>query len=293
MIKRAIHIVVLVMAILAVVSCRQKKIIPDDTLADIFHDAFVTNAYIGEERVNLDSLQVYEAIFARYGYTRQDVIYTIGNFSRRKSARLGTVVEKAISRLEEESKIYTQKVVILDTIKNVATRTFTEVIYRDSVIRASKRADSTALQIRIAPAPKGEYTITYNYKCEGDIEKHPRRMEAYFEDESGFRHGYASASLRNQGVLNRTIIAREDESCMILNLGEIEKKRDKRYPKNQSVVVRNLKIVHKLKPEDAVEKLFKQYVDVKIFADGFPFKKDSLALSPDSTGVSTSSARNR
>ena len=127
---------VLLVALLGVTGCAKKNIIPDNTLADIFHDAFVVNAYIGEEHINLDSLQVYEPIFNRYGYTAKDVVYTVGNFSRRKSARLGTVVEQAISRLERESKEYEKKVVILDTIRNVAVRSFTRTIYNDTLITA-------------------------------------------------------------------------------------------------------------------------------------------------------------
>ena len=68
MIKRVVSILLLV-AMLGITGCRKSTVIPDDTLADIFHDAFVVNAYIGEERINLDSLQIYEPIFARYGYT--------------------------------------------------------------------------------------------------------------------------------------------------------------------------------------------------------------------------------
>jgi hypothetical protein len=174
----------------------------------------------------------------------------------------------------------------------VAERTFTKVVHKDTLIKASKRADTTALQLTISPIPKGEYTITYNYKCNGDMDKHPRRMEAYFIDESGFRHGYVSATLRNYGMVNRTIVAREDQSKLIVDLGTLESK-SKRYPKDHDISIKNLKIVHRLKDEDAVVCLFEQYVDNKIFVDGFPFKKDSLALSPDSTRVSTPSAGDR
>lgn len=106
--------------VLLLSACARHKIIPDDTLAQIFHDAFLTNAYIGSEGVKTDSLRIYEPIFARYGYTTDDVHYTIGNFSKRKSARLGDVVERAIEMLEREGKIYNQEVAVLDTIDNVA-----------------------------------------------------------------------------------------------------------------------------------------------------------------------------
>jgi hypothetical protein len=309
MMKRALYIVLLV-AMLGLSSCRKKNVIPDDTLAEIFHDAFVVNAYVGEKRIDLDSLQIYEPIFNRYGYTAKDVVYTVGNFSRRKSARLGTVVEQAISRLEQESKEFGKKVVVLDTIRNVAVRTFTRTIYNDTLITAKKRADSTALLIEIAPAPKGEYTIMYSYKCEDDLEKYPRSAEFYFTDDNGYHNGRATITLRKSGIINRTLVAREDNRSLVLNLGKYtdlkkaEKstsskkgKRSKKSgkplpPKTQDLEIRNLRVQFKLNTDAAIDSLFSRYVDIKIFADGFLVKKDSLALSADSTRISTTPALN-
>ena len=290
MIKKFAY-VALAMAAMAFVSCTQKRIIPDDTLADIFHDAFVVNAYIGEERVNLDSLQIYEPIFNRYGYTSEDVVHTVGNFSRRKSARLGSVVEAAISRLEQESKIYAGKVVILDTIKSVAVRTFTRVIYRDSLIKSNKRADSVNMRVIVTPVTKGEYTINYSYKCNGDLEKHPRKAEFYFENEDGHRHGYTSVSMHMFGTVNRTLVANDSDVRLVMKLGEFEKK-SKNHPKDHSITIRNLKVTRKLREKDALDSLFKHYVDVKIFSNEFLYKKDSVALSADSTRVSITSPGN-
>ena len=102
--KRFLRMAASAAFVLLLSACARHKIIPDDTLAQIFHDAFLTNAYIGSEGVKTDSLRIYEPIFARYGYTTDDVHYTIGNFSKRKSARLGDVVERAIEMLEREGK---------------------------------------------------------------------------------------------------------------------------------------------------------------------------------------------
>ena len=290
MIKKFAYLI-LAMTALVVAGCTQKRIIPDDTLADIFHDAFVVNAYIGEERVRLDSLQIYEPIFNRYGYTSEDVVHTVGNFSRRKSARLGSVVEAAITRLEQESKFYAGKVVILDTIKSVAVRTFTRVIYSDSLIKANKRADSTKMRVVIAPVTKGEYIINYSYKCECDLEKSPRKAEFYFENEDGHRHGYTTVTLHSFGTVNRTLVANDSDIRLVMKFGEFEKK-SKSYPSGHSVIVRNLKVSRKLREKDALDSLFKSYVDVKIFSNEFLYKKDSVTLSADSTRVSTSSPHN-
>lgn len=300
MIKRVLSI--LIMAVmLGTVGCSKKNIIPDDILAEIFHDAFVVNAYIGEESIDLDSLQVYEPIFNSYGYTANDVVYTVGNFSRRKSARLGSVVEQAISRLEEESKVYAKKVVILDTIRNVAVRTFTRTVYSDTLIKAKKRADSTALYIEISPVQRGEYTISYSYSSEDDMEKYPRKAEFYFSDEYGHHNGFTSVSLRNKGVLNRSLISKTDNRKLVLNLGKYtnldnyktsstkrgRKKKKNLPPKKQDLEIRNLKVVYKPNEDSAIDSLFERYVNIKIFADGFLVKTDSLTLSPDSTRVST------
>ena len=284
---KRIFTILLLVAMISTMGCNKKNVIPDDTLADIFHDAFVANAYINDTRLNLDSLEVYEPIFNRYGYTAKDVIYTVGNFSRRKSARLGSVVEQAISRLEKESQFYSKKVVILDTIRNVAIRSFTRRIYEDTLITAKKWADSTNLYIEISPIHPGDYSINYNYTCQGDMEKWPRRAEFFFEDEHNMRSGLTSTSLRNVGKIHRTLVAGKQHKSLLINLGKLKRKGKQRHPKDNNITIRNLSVTYKPKEGTAIDSLFARYVDIKIFADGFLIKKDSLALSPDSTRVST------
>ena len=299
MIKRVISAIIAVVIVAGMAGCAKKSVIPDDVLADIFHDAFVVNAYVDVGRVNIDSLQIYEPIFERYGYTAKDVIYTVGNFSRRKSARLGSVVERAISRLERENKLYTQRVVILDTIQNFAVREFTRTVHKDTLIDVKKRADSTLLQLEISPISKGEYTINYSYKCDGDLEKYPRKAEFYLVDEDGFRSGYTSVSIGELGKVMRTIVARKPGYKLVINLGKVEKRsesknksgkkekksRKKDTSKRSTITIRNLKVTYKPNTDNAIDSLFSRYVDVKIFADEFLFKKDSLTLSADTTRV--------
>ncbi len=100
---------------LLLAGCTQRAIIPDSELVQIFRDAFVVNAYTSEQKISLDSLNIYEPIFESYGYTTQDVQYTIGNFSKRKSARLSDIVEGAIKILEREGLVYAGEVEILDS----------------------------------------------------------------------------------------------------------------------------------------------------------------------------------
>lgn len=285
--RRIVTFLLILVAVGNLLGCKRHIIIPDDTLADIFHDAFITNAYIDNQSVNIDSLRVYESIFNHYGYTADDVIYTIGNFSRRKSARLGMVVEQAISRLEEESQVYAKKVVILDTIRDVAVRTYTRKLYEDTLIQARRRADSTLLRVVIEPIKPGNYIITYTAECEDDLEKYERRAQLYFEDEDGIHYHPSYITVRKSMRINRTMVAKSDNyRRLVLELGNY-KDRDKRRPKKQHLDIRDLKVVYKPTDDLAIDSLFEHHLPIKIFADGFLVKTDSLALSADSTRVST------
>ena len=54
-------------------SCSSRKMIDDKTLATIFKEAYITNAFLGVRYMNLDSLQIYEPILDKYGYTPEDL----------------------------------------------------------------------------------------------------------------------------------------------------------------------------------------------------------------------------
>lgn len=136
-------------------ACSGYKIIPDEQLALIFHDAFLSNAYMQHRGMRPDSLNLYEPIFAKYGYTTADVQYTIGNFSKRKSARLSDVVEQAIKLLETEAEHLDREVSILDTIDNVARRTFRRTLYADSARPRHAAARHGAAPFRLRQHPSG------------------------------------------------------------------------------------------------------------------------------------------
>ena len=285
---RRFYVLICTALLLGLGGCNSRVVIPDDTLADIFHDAFVANAYVGEQRINLDSLAMYESIFERYGYTAEDVAYTVGNFSRRKSARLGSVVEEAISRLERESKVYEKGVVILDTIRNVAIRTYTRTIFEDTLIRAKRRADSTKLRVAIPVKRKGEYIVSYEYTCGDNLEKRPRRAEMYFKYENGRKSGHTSLSLRAKDNVRRIVTLRDDEEercSLVINLANYMD--GKRRPKKQDMEVRDLCVLYKPHEDVAIDSLRERYLPIKIFANGFLIKKDSVALSADTTRVVT------
>ena len=264
--KRIFRISLYAFLLLAGAACTRHKIIPDEKLAQIFHDAFLTNAYIGDERVNIDSLNIYEPIFARYGYTTRDVYYTIGNFSKRKSARLGDVVEMAIEKLETEGKFYDREVAVLDTIDNVARRTFTRTVYADSLIRVGALRDTARLRIAVDVQP-GEYELRLKYLVDSlDRNEKGLRGVVWLENRDGGRSRVYSTTLRRNRAENFTRRFTVDTTHRRLHLDFLD---FCEKPLRPSVTVTGLEIDYIPLTSVAVDSLYQQQLDLRIFADEF------------------------
>ena len=275
--KRSLRMAASAAFVLLLSACARHKIIPDDTLAQIFHDAFLTNAYIGSEGVKTDSLRIYEPIFARYGYTTDDVHYTIGNFSKRKSARLGDVVERAIEMLEREGKIYNQEVAVLDTIDNVARRTFTRTVLADSLIRVGSLRDTARLSFTLDVEP-GEYSLSLKYLVDSlDRTQRGLKGSVWLERRDSSRTNVYTTTLRRNREESFSRRFTTDTTHRRLRIDFLT---FNARPERPSVTVTDLKVEYIPPTRTAVEKLYEQQLDIRIFADDFlraaAIPKDSL-----------------
>ena len=264
--KRSLRITVSAALVLLLAACARHKIIPDDKLAMIFHDAFLANAYIGNENVPTDSLRIYEPIFESYGYTTDDVHYTIGNFSKRKSARLGDVVERAIELLEKEGKFYSHEVSVLDTIDNVARRTFTRTVLADSLIRVRSLADTARLSFSLDVEP-GEYLLSLKYHVDS-LDRNERGLKGavWLERRDSTRTGLYTTTLRRnrEESFSRRFTADTSHRRLRIDMLEFSGK-----PQRPSVTVTDLKVEFTPPTRTAVERLYEQQLDIRIFADEF------------------------
>ena len=266
---------VVVVAFLAI-ACARHKIIPDDTLAKIFHDAFLTNAYLDQEGIETDTLNFYEPIFEKYGYTIEDVRFTIGNFSKRKSARLGDVVEVAIDMLEKQGKFYEKEVAVLDTIDNTAQRLFTRTIYTDSLVRIKNLKDSTKRIIVIDDLRPGEYKVAFDYKIDSLDDNIMRKTGVWFEREDSTKLNTQQITLRKTAAIDqiaRTLTFEEGAVRMVIDLYQVgkpsDKARSKKKKKHTGLTVTNLRVIHIPTVKDAVDSLYAKQLVIKIFADEF------------------------
>ncbi len=278
--NRIITLISVLLLLAGFSSCRKRTVIPDRELADIFHDIFLANAYTASDinRFRLDSLNIYEPILKDHGYSIEDVQYTIGNFSKRKSARIGDVVEVAIARLEQESEFYKREVSILDTINNVAQRTFSHTIFADTLIRVGRLKDTARLKMDFDLMP-GEYTLSLDYEIDSldQNEKQGLRANVWVE-----RHNKQRAFVYNISLMRgdrehfrRRFTADTTHKTLHFDFLHFSGK-----PKRPSVTIRNMKLEFKPPVEPAVDSLFEKQLNFRIFTDEFfaPFrpKTDSL-----------------
>lgn len=267
--------VVLLMMMLLPTACKRHTVIPDDELALIIHDAFLTNAYIDSKGVESDSMNLYAPIFARYGYTTEDVQYTIGNFSKRKSARLSDVVEAAIDLLEEEGKHYDREVRILDTIRQVALRSTAQLIVEDTLIRVRSLRDTARLQLRI-PVEVGEYEVSYEYEIDS-LDRNTRLQRRFWLEMKDATRQHIQHTTLRRNTKDRVIRKyRTDSTAKELHL-DLLYFPDK--PKQPSITVRNLRIKYTLNEKEAIHRLYEQQMNLRIFSNHFlraAREKDSL-----------------
>lgn len=265
--KRTLRTALCATLMLLGAACSRHTIIPDDELAMIFRDAYLANAYISDQRVTTDSLRIYEPIFARYGYTTDDVHYTIGNFSKRKSARLSDVVERAIDLLEAEGKIYNRQVEILDTIDNVARRTCTRTVLADSMLRIRSLRDTARLHRTLDVQP-GEYRVTMRYTIDS-LDRNQRGLKAttWLERKDSTRMSYYTTSLRRnreEETFTRLFTVDTTHRRLHLNLLDFYAR-----PERLSMFVEELRVEYTPPTGEAVEELYDRQLDIRIFADDF------------------------
>ncbi len=276
---------------ICITGCKKHTIIPDDELALIFHDAFLANSYYKDQNLKRDSLLIYEPIFSRYGYTTEDVQYTIGNFSKRKSARLGDVVELAIEMLEKEGARLDKAVADLDTINNVARRYSERSIFRDSLIRVTRLKDTAQLYIAFEDVRPGDYRISARYEIDSLDENTGLRFQYWMERLDSTMIGIQSVLLRREHEEEITRILKADTAIhrIVFNFWQprIGAKRQK-----PSITLRDVEVYYKLTAEEAVDSLYEKELNIRIFANDFlrQLQADSLASSADTARVAKKAA---
>ncbi len=278
-----------VIVALSIVGCNRRATLTDNELAMIFHDAFLANAYATTEGISLDSLKLYESIFEKYGYTTEDVQYSIGNFSMRKSARLSDVVERSIALLERRGRELDLEVAILDTVKNIANRRAIGRIYdNNSTIRYRSMGDSTKMTIVVEPVETGDYKVSFDYLVDSlDSNSESYYTKIWVEEDQPEdmtkprRYNESSYSLQKRNAkryASKDIKVKEGASRLVAQLVTTKSAKKVEDPK-YSVTVKRVAIDYHPNSEDSQDWIYQKLLRIRIFDDELlfaPNPQDSL-----------------
>lgn len=245
------------------VGCQEQRVIPDKDLVKIFHDAYLANAYIDESGISDDSLYLYEPIFERYGYTVEDMRHTLKTFSERKSALLSDLMLEVSQQFEEEARQEHRKVVVLDTIDNVAKRYYTRVVYEDTLIRVKRLRDTNKLRIRLKDLTTAEYTITFDYYIDTLDENRSSRVEVYAlqgDTLETMRHTMMLSRYR-EGSYTRKLSIDTTHTEIFIDMYYHNEHEESKMP---DIKITNFRITRVIPTEVAVDSLYRRQLNIRL-----------------------------
>ncbi len=277
----------MVLSIALIGGCAQRRTLSDEELAQVFHDAFLANAYTTTKGLNLDSLRLYEPIFNNYGYSVEDVQYTIGTFSTRKSARLSDVVERAIQMLEQKGESLDWEVSVLDSLDQITMRRTECIILERDEIEMRGLRDTVKVKFIFENMQSGNYQLSFRYLIDAkDTSPKTYRTAKWQEktDTTGVSKGKRTPDKRfreSTTVMSRNKISNhssdffvdKDANRMVIYLARPAESKGVPH-----VTIKDLKIRRILSQEQAYDSIYRRLLPIKIFDEEllFPPKKDSL-----------------
>lgn len=160
------NLILFIFILCTILSCGGRggnKTIPIKDMEKITTEIFLANAYNDFKSISKeDSLDIYEPIFKKYGYTSTDMLHTIKELTKRKSVRYSDILDAVIKNLETEFKRLDKAIVVQDTIDARILRYYTSEIYFQDSIIVKDIKDTAKLKLLI-PLKEGSYSISFNY----------------------------------------------------------------------------------------------------------------------------------
>ncbi len=268
--KKMLSTIVVMLGLSLMWACNSYKIIPDNELAQIFHDAMLVNAFITSDTKDhsTDSVNIYETIFAKYGYTVEDFHYTMDKFARRKSARLSEVAEVMVLLLDREAKELGLQVEKLDTIENVARRRFTRTLFEKENIEVKELADTAKLYFTLNNLHPGKYSVTGYYTLPKEEKVNMRRVLINWERQDSTKRQAINSAIfpRDSSSYNYQMdLDMDDVDRMTISFDHFNERKDR--PKKPKMTIHSIKVEYTPTLEECVRQLFNEQSGMRIFAD--------------------------
>lgn len=265
---------VMLLAALMTVGCRQHKTISDRELSQIIADILVTNTYVTRNHILTDSLDIYTPVFQKYGYTIDDFKYTMENFARRKSMKLGDIVNEAVKKLEKERKIYEDRLTVIDSVNDKSQRFFAQKIDSINRITVRKISDTSKLRLKL-PCVEGVYNLSFRYTIDSTDTNYGLRSIFCFVDSLDKRREVGSQwiSSRTSRRIKTTAYIDGGAKDLFVYLVRYGDKIS-----TPSLTIDSVEIVHQPFVEDAVKRYTDSMLKFKLSVE--QFRSDTLVLGP-------------
>ena len=284
--KRTLAYLLLLAAVVAAGGCSRAKTIPNRDLKEIFKEAFLINAYYqtNPALIMADSLDIYNPILKKHGYTLRDLENTVQNITKQKSQSLSHIVEMAIGELLDESRYLDDRVAALDTVDARASRMFAREVLYEPNITVKTVKDTARLRITL-PVEEGSYVVSFSYLLDSLDLNRGLRMTGTVRDTLGRIRNIPPATVggfeRKRIAPHRIETTAADTSLVLVLVA---------YPKdvkNPNLSIDSLRIVRYLTKEKASDSLSKLmfHPNFPPYAQHDPVAQDSSALCPDPIGV--------
>ena len=226
--KHVVKYLIIIAATMTIACGGPRRVIPDSKLEQIVREMFITNAYVSTQGLRADSLDLYDPIFARYGYTKEDFFYTLGEFQKRKSARFSYIINNTIEALEAEADNYEYKVRNLNYIDSLAVAALTREVYFDQEVVVRRFRDTSKLWIRI-PVREGSYEVSYSYEIDS-LDRNNRLQSTFIlQRQKGGRSYYHRSSLLPKGrqQTTNTVNAAAINDTLAIQLADYTRREDR------------------------------------------------------------------
>ena len=151
----------------ALFACSGPKQIPDGELKAIISESVFTDSYLGNVRENYmrDTVTYLEPILKKYGYTVEDMRYTIRKLSLRKSSVLPVIIQEIADEFESQRKIYQYKSDISKKWDDWALDFSKKILFLDSA-EVTTLKELEKLRVTIPMNRSGDYDVYLKYKID-------------------------------------------------------------------------------------------------------------------------------
>lgn len=184
-------------AAFALTACGPRTI-PDEQLALIIRDVFLVNAYQEQAGldINLDSVDIYEPILDRYGYTNDDFRRSLNQMALKKSSRLSELIDQATADIAAENDLYQGRDRLRARIDSTLEARYLDTVFWRPAppIVVGRKADIDSLLLELA-AREGTYRLNFGYLIDSADANGYVPSRFYLRDSTGRNVGSRSSAL--------------------------------------------------------------------------------------------------